>query len=612
MADIKLYGKIHNQDGNLLVSPLEVAGVNTDGSIPEGAATSENNIVSYINEKIKGVNTNVGNIKTGIKSVTFSNETLSTYNYDTTLTVTGNDGTEKTATLSLDAENIVRSLNITRASESLSFGTTLTLAYFQTYTLSGLCEEQTIIVTLPNNNEVGEAWEKSNTATIYKQSVTRAIGTAKTEAINVAATDATSKSNKALTDAKKYADDQIGMKLGKVYKPQGNASLATIVTINPKNNIGNVWNMTEEFRIDGKVYPQYTNIVIVDSKSLPETLIYDAGTKSKPGQGFSGNVVDALGGMIDQTAIQDSITEKFNKSVIGISRLTTPVPFDPITGGDITQSITYTLGDKTTGSFDIRLRCNGAGQNIKAVDGIKDIVSKVTVTKGDAGFTLSYAGIKKNGTPLDCTQSIDFKATSTTYGMVKAGDNVIITDTGIISVPIANGGVCGVVSISTISPISINKIGIIDIKLAADGGINKSATGELYITKNTFSAGTGIDIKKTGNDFSIGFNTTYVSDAASPAGQPLYYNKTKNGFYVNTDSNLSVTTDTDKSTKISINTATLKSTLDLNSKADVSTVTALSGRVDRLEAALPKKADSSALAALTSRVEALESLLSLG
>ncbi len=615
MADIKLYGKIHNQDGNLLVSPLEVAGVNTDGSIPEGAATSENNIVSYINKKIKGVNTNVGNIKTGIKSVEFSIPTLASDTFDTTLTVTGNDGTSHSAVLGIDATQIIKSIDIMYPTiATTSFGHTTTFAYLRMTTWSdgtGIPSFNIPIdITLPDNDAVGAAWYDSYEGTYYKQSVTDAIGTAKTEAIDAAATDATSKSNKALTDAKKYADDQIGMKLGKVYKPQGNASLATIVTINPRNNIGNVWNMTEEFRIDGKVYPQYTNIVIVDSESLPETLIYDAGTKSKPGQGFSGNVVDALGGMIDQTAIQDSITEKFNKSVIGISTPTTAVQFNPITGGDITQSITYTLGDKTTGSFDIKLHNNGAGANIKAVDGKKDIVSKVTVTKNDAGFTLSYAGIKTDGTPLDCTQNIDFKATSTTYGMVKAGDNVRITDTGIISVPSASTTL-GVVKTSSTSSVSITD-GELDVKLAANSGINKSATGELSIPKNTFTAGTGIDIKKTGNDFSIGFSTTYVSDATSPTGKPLYYNKTKNGFYVNTDSNLSITTDTDKSTKISINTATLKSTLDLNSKADVSTVNTLSGRVDRLEAALPKKADSSALAALTSRVEALESLLSLG
>ena len=610
-SDIKLYGKITNGDGNLLVSPLEIAGVNTDGSIPEGAATSENNIVSYINEKIKGVNTNVDNIRTGIKSVKFSNDLLTDYNDNTILTVTGNDGTSHSAELGINCAYIVKDVRIENITQTPSFGVTSHLANLYMSTADGTATNiGSIDIKLPDNNAVGEAWNSSYVATDYKQSVTNAIGTAKTEAIDAAATDATSKSNKALTDAKKYADDQIGMKLGKVYKPQGNASLATIVTINPRNNIGNVWNMTEEFRIDGKVYPQYTNVVIVDSESLPETLIYDAGTKSKPGQGFSGNVVDALGGMIDQTAIQDSITEKFNKSVIGISTPTTAVAFNPITGGDITQSITYTLGNNTPGTFDIKLHNNGAGANIKAVDGKKDIVSKVTVTKNDAGFTLSYAGIKTDGTPLDCTQNIDFKATSTTYGMVKAGDNVRITDTGIISVPNASTTL-GVVKTSSASSVSITD-GLLDIKLSADSGISKSATGELSIPKNTFTAGTGIDIKKTGNDFSIGFNTTYVSDAASPAGKPLYYNKTKNGFYVNTDSNLSVTTDTDKSTKISINTATLKSTLDLNSKADVSTVNTLSGRVDRLESALPNKADNSALAALTSRVEALESLLSLG
>ena len=585
MADIKLYGKIHNQDGNLLVSPLEVAGVNTDGSIPEGAATSENNIVSYINEKIKGVNTNVGNIKTGIKSVEFSN-TLSPYIYDTTLTVTGNDGTAKTATLGIDGSSIVGRVGVTSIPGTTPFGRKNTLAklYMAKWGRDEMTHVGNIDIELPDNDAVGEAWNNSYEGRVYKKSVTSAIGTAKTEAIDAAATDATSKSNKALTDAKKYADDQIGMKLGKVYKPQGNANLTTIVTINPKNNIGNVWNMTEEFRIDGKVYPQYTNIVIVDSESLPETLIYDAGTKSKPGQGFSGNVVDALGGMIDQTAIQDNITEKFNKSVIGISTPTTAVAFNPITGGDITQSITYTLGNNTPGTFDIKLHNNGAGANIKAVDGKKDIVSKVTLTKIETGFTLSYTGIQTDGTPLDCTQSIDFKATSTTYGMVKAGDNVKITDTGIISVPSAST-TYGVVKTSSTSSVSINN-GELDIKLATDSGINKSSTGELSIPKNTFTAGTGIDIKKTGNDFSIGFSTTYVSDAASPAGQPLYYNKTKNGFYVNTDSNLSVTTDTDKSTKISINTATLKSTLDLNSKADASTVTALEKRVEALESLL--------------------------
>lgn len=69
MADIKLYGKIHNQDGNLLISPLEVAGVNEDGSIPEGAATETNNIISYINSKTGTITTDVSGIKTDISGI---------------------------------------------------------------------------------------------------------------------------------------------------------------------------------------------------------------------------------------------------------------------------------------------------------------------------------------------------------------------------------------------------------------------------------------------------------------------------------------------------------------------------------------------------------------
>ena len=69
MADIKLYGKIHNQDGNLLISPLEVAGVKDDGSIYEGAATKTNNIISYINSKTGTITTDVSGIKTDISGI---------------------------------------------------------------------------------------------------------------------------------------------------------------------------------------------------------------------------------------------------------------------------------------------------------------------------------------------------------------------------------------------------------------------------------------------------------------------------------------------------------------------------------------------------------------
>lgn len=535
MAYIKLYGKIHNQDGNLLVSPLEVAGVNSDGSIPEGAATSENNIVSYINEKIKGVNTNVGNIKTGIKSVEFSNVTLLPGTHETTLTVTGNDDTSQAATLNIDGSSIVKDVIVNNTSVIPAFGATSTLATLRGQTWDDEYFTQNIYITLPDNNAVGEAWGKSTTATNYKQSVTNAIGTAKTEAIDAAATDATSKSNKALTDAKKYADDQIGMKLGKVYKPQGNANLTTIVTINPKNNIGNVWNMTEKFMIDGVIYPKYTNVVIVDSESLPTTLEYNTKT------GFSGEVVDALGGMFDQTAIQNDINNKFNKSIVKINSSENYITFDPVSSNTIIRpKVTYVLGDNSTGEFDLKLHCLGVPT-----------------------------------------------ASKKQRGLVKIGSNIEIDGEGCINILTADSaGTLGLVKSNSSSSVSISRNGELDVKLANDSGIKKSANGELSITKNTFNAAIGIDIQKTGDAFSIGFSTTYIGTSGNPEGQPLYYNIIKNGFYVNTDSNLSVTTNTDKSTKISINTATLKSTLNLNSKADVSTVTALEKRVEALESLL--------------------------
>lgn len=527
MADIKLYGKIHNQDGNLLISPLEVAGVNNDGSIPEGAATSENNIVSYINEKIKGVNTNVGNIKTGIKSVSVDG-TLEP-NTTVSITVTGNDGSKGQGNIQLGTD-FIHTIDVIPNIEKPKFGTSSPISTLSIKNYKDVEVKQVpVTIELPNNDDVGNAWEKSTTATNYKSSVTSAIGTAKQEAQN-------------------YTDKQIGLKLGKVYKPQGNATIANICTIIPKDSVGNVWNMTEEFRIDGKVYPKYTNIVIVDATKFPSSVNYDRDTTVKPGgpitpgQGFSGEVVDALGGMIDQTAIQDNITEKFNKSIVGIKSANTYPTFNPVASSNCEQELSYTLGDGTNGKFKVKFINTGISN-----------------------------------------------ASTSTYGLVQIGEHINVSS-GTISVPIATSGVCGVVTTSTLSPISINGNGELNIKLANNSGITKSATGELSITKNTFTAGTGISITKTANDFSIGFNTTYISNSETSTGIPLYYNTKLNGFYITGNEYLNVTTNApDHATQLLINIEKLKSGLGLSSKADVSTVKDL-----------------------TSRVEALESLLSLG
>lgn len=521
MSDIKLYGKIHNQDGNLLISPLEVAGVNNDGSIPEGAATSENNIVSYINEKIKGVNTNVGNIKTGIKSIDINNPTIQPNACSATITITANDSSHKDVKFSLDAANIVKGATIDKGLTSPAFGTKATLATLKMNKWDGSTDSvvNNIDITLPDNNAVGVAWEKSTSYTKYTTDV-------------VAYKDA-----QVLTNAKNYANEQIKLKIGKVYKPQGNADLTSIVTINPSEHIGDVWNMTEKFKIAGKVYPQYTNIVIIDGVKNT-SLNYDKTT------GFSDSVVDALGGMFDQTAIQNDIDAKFNKSIVAINAPTIAPSFTPHLEGDITQTITYTLGNGTPGTFNITLH--------------------------------------NEGIPVAGTDEL---------GLVSIGRNVEIDGEGCINVPTADStGNIGLVKSDSSSSISISGKGELDIKLATDSGITKSSTGELSIPKNTFTAGTGIKITKTGNDFSIGFSTTYTVNYASPTGKPLYYNTNTNAFYITSDNNVTLENiGTGKELKISLNMASIKTGLGLSSKADVSTVKDL-----------------------TSRVEALESLLSLG
>lgn len=521
-SDIKIYGQLVNGDGNLLMSPLQIAGVASDGSIYEGFQTDKNNIVSYINEKIKGVNTDVGNIKTGIKSIDINNPTIQPNACSATITITANDSSHKDVKFSLDAANIVKGATIDKGLTSPSFGTKATLATLKMNKWDGSTDSvvNNIDITLPDNNAVGVAWEKSTSYTKYTTDV-------------VAYKDA-----QVLTNAKNYADKQIKLKIGKVYKPQGNADLTSIVTINPSEHIGDVWNMTEKFKIAGKVYPQYTNIVIIDGVK-DTSLNYDKIT------GFSDSVVDALGGMFDQTAIQNDIDAKFNKSIVAINAPTIAPTLTPQLEGDITQTITYTLGNGTPGTFNITLH--------------------------------------NEGIPVAGTDEL---------GLVSIGRNVEIDGEGSINVPTADStGTLGVVKSNSSSSISITKDGAIDVKLATDSGITKSATtGELSIPKNTFTAGTGISITKTKNDFAIGFSTTYTVDYASPTGKPLYYNTNTNAFYITSDDNVTLENiGTGKELKISLNMASIKTGLGLSSKADVSTVKDL-----------------------TSRVEALESLLSLG
>lgn len=89
--------------------------------------------------------------------------------------------------------------------------------------------------------------------------------TKKTEAVNAAATDATTKANSALASAKSYADQKVSA-LGSVYTTKGSCTAAQLKALTSAK-AGDVWNITDAITIDGKAYPAGVNVVCVTAFS---------------------------------------------------------------------------------------------------------------------------------------------------------------------------------------------------------------------------------------------------------------------------------------------------------------------------------------------------------
>lgn len=89
--------------------------------------------------------------------------------------------------------------------------------------------------------------------------------TKKTEAVNAAATDATTKANSALASAKSYADQKVSA-LGSVYTTKGSCTAAQLKALTSAK-AGDVWNITDAVTIDGKAYPAGVNVVCVTAFS---------------------------------------------------------------------------------------------------------------------------------------------------------------------------------------------------------------------------------------------------------------------------------------------------------------------------------------------------------
>lgn len=476
MANINLYGTLFNGDKEFIVNPLQIPGVNSDGTIPEGKLVDESgkvkiNIISYINSKTGSVGG-----KVGIKSVT-SSATLSPTNPSTTITVTGNDNVAKSAKLNIDPTNVVKDVNVLPGTSALSFGSTTNIASFNAAKWDGTPKTSKISVTLPDNNAVGAAWKASTTYTNYDKSV----------------------------------NDRIAAEIGKVYKPMGSATVAQIKALVPKDHVCEVYNVTEKFKIDGKVYPEYTNVVILNDDASPSTMPYNNST------GFDSKYVDGLGGMFDQSALEG----KINNAVTNISTNTKVTTFVPLSGGDINTTLTFDKGDGTSGEFQVKLNAAPAPKSLQAVTNNDDIITAINAPKFDkttGSLGVNYKYISKTGSASTAATQIatiapkDFVSSKTSYGVVKVGS-----------------------------------------------GIN-CVNGEISVTKNNFATGTGINISQSGTTFTFGLKYSVTGTGAATTGQKIMpYNTTQDAFVLNSDKYISIDdTKANGKTKFSLNFATVR------------------------------------------------------
>lgn len=160
--------------------------------------------------------------------------------------------------------------------------------------------------------------------------------TKKTEAVNAAATDATTKANSALASAKSYADQKVSS-LGSVYKTKGSCTAAQLKALTSAK-AGDVWNITDAVTIDGKAYPAGVNVVCVTAFSAA---IDPAATKNW----------DALQGLQDLT----SYAKKSEIEDTAVANVKFTQEEDTPQGNAVSfkKTITYVNGREATTEMDL-------------------------------------------------------------------------------------------------------------------------------------------------------------------------------------------------------------------------------------------------------------------
>lgn len=229
--------------------------------------------------------------------------------------------------------------------------------------------------------------------------------TKKTEAVNAAATDATTKANTALASAKSYADQKVSA-LGSVYTTKGSCTAAQLKALTSAK-AGDVWNITDAISIDGKAYPAGVNVVCVTAFSAA---IDPATTKNW----------DALQGLQDLTSyakkseIEDVAVAnvKFAQSEIAQEN---SISFD--------KTITYANGREATTVDDLAILpatstkagVMSAADKVK-LDAVDGRVQGVKLSEDSEGIGGNFRIENLNGTKSAIIGSGAYIYTRTTIG----------------------------------------------------------------------------------------------------------------------------------------------------------------------------------------------------
>lgn len=430
MAEIKLYGNTVNGDGKYVLSPFDIAAPKSDGksSYVEDDKDPSKNIVSYINSKVSSINTSIVNVKTGVSSATFTPLTIAP---------------------ALKSDSSVSSqINLAVLAKD------------------GSTAKGGFTITLPSANKiVTTASSYTNLVSVVKQLDTSYNALKNTvSTINAASGVGSFRQGDAdtLATAKKYADDKISY-LGKVYRVQGTKSLAEIKAITSFSE-GDVYNISEAFKIDGKPYSEYTNIVFL--KDL-EVITWDETN------GFDGSEVDGLGGVQDLSGYslkEDTITtiivNDSNEALSDTGSETRIAKLVFQKYNNITQAPVYITAKLPTTLAKINSPKLETQNNTIKLTGLGDlsgitvlplsyesVTSSIISTSGSETYPQNFS-IKVTGELGSVSTSIPIsltKSSKTAYGVVKIGNGLNVTD-GAVSAQMNTFTNTPYVSITTTTP----------------------------------------------------------------------------------------------------------------------------------------------------------------